>query len=99
MPQTAWRTFRQSFVTLLVILDPLGNIPLFLALTREYEPRARSRAAYITVLVAPRIMSCSSPPLPSSSSPTLSSAGFGRVWADGPAGRSAPFDGAPPEGL
>jgi small neutral amino acid transporter SnatA (MarC family) len=29
----AWRTFGQSFVTLLVILDPLGNIPLFLALT------------------------------------------------------------------
>jgi len=52
----AWRTFGQSFVTLLVILDPLGNIPLFLALTREYELRARSRAAYVAVLVAGAVL-------------------------------------------
>ncbi len=54
MPQMAWRTFGQSFVSLLVILDPLGNIPLFLALTHEDEPRARKRAAYVSVLVARR---------------------------------------------
>ena len=48
----AWRTFGQSFVTLLVILDPLGNVPLFLALTHHDEPRARHRAAYVAILVA-----------------------------------------------
>jgi multiple antibiotic resistance protein len=56
MPHMAWRTFGQSFVTLLVILDPLGNIPLFLALTNEYEPRARSRAAYVAVMVAGAVL-------------------------------------------
>jgi MarC family membrane protein len=52
----AWRTFGQSFVTLLVILDPLGNIPLFLSLTRQDEPRARHRAAYVAVLVAGAVL-------------------------------------------
>ncbi|MGH2572217.1 MAG: MarC family protein [Actinomycetota bacterium] len=52
----SWRTFGQSFVTLLVILDPLGNIPLFLALTHDHEPRARSRAAYTAILVAGAIL-------------------------------------------
>ena len=51
-----WRTFGQSFVTLLVILDPLGNIPVFLALTRDHDPRARSRAAYVSVLVAGAVL-------------------------------------------
>ncbi len=52
----AWRTFGQSFVTLLVILDPLGNIPVFLALTGQHEPRARHRAAYVAVLAAGAIL-------------------------------------------
>ena len=51
-----WRTFGQAFLTLLVILDPLGNIPVFLALTRDYEPRARHRAAYVSVLTAAIIL-------------------------------------------
>jgi multiple antibiotic resistance protein len=52
----AWRTFGQSFVTLLVILDPLGNIPLFLALTSQDEPKTRHRAAYVAVLVAGAVL-------------------------------------------
>jgi multiple antibiotic resistance protein len=52
----AWRTFGQSFVTLLVILDPLGNVPIFLSLTRNDEPRARNRAAYLAVLVAGAVL-------------------------------------------
>src|SRR2546423_9980613 len=52
----AWRTFGQSFVTLLVILDPLGNIPVFLALTGQHEPRARHRAAYVAILAAGAIL-------------------------------------------
>ena len=51
-----WRTFGQSFVTLLVILDPLGNIPVFLALTRNHDPRGRNRAAYVSVLVAGAVL-------------------------------------------
>jgi multiple antibiotic resistance protein len=52
----AWRTFGQAFVTLLVILDPLGNIPVFLVLTRLEEPRVRNRAAYVAVLAAGAIL-------------------------------------------
>ena len=52
----AWRTFGQAFVTLVVILDPLGNIPVFLVLTRLEEPRARNRAAYVAVLAAGAIL-------------------------------------------
>ena len=52
----AWRAFGQSFVTLVVILDPLGNIPLFLALTQREEPKARNRAAYVSILVAGAIL-------------------------------------------
>jgi multiple antibiotic resistance protein len=52
----AWRAFGQSFVTLLVILDPLGGIPVFLSLTRDYDPKARSRAAYVAVATAAAIL-------------------------------------------
>jgi MarC family membrane protein len=52
----AWRAFGQSFVTLVVILDPLGNIPLFLALTQGEVPKARNRAAYVSILVAGAIL-------------------------------------------
>ena len=52
----AWKAFGLSFVTLLVILDPLGNIPVFLALTRLHEPPARNRAAYVSVGVAAAVL-------------------------------------------
>lgn len=38
-----------AFVTLLVIMDPLGNVPVFLALTaRDDRPRRRRTAAHAT---------------------------------------------------
>jgi multiple antibiotic resistance protein len=52
----AWRTFGESFVTLLVILDPLGNVPIFLALTRNDEACERNRAAYLAILVAGAVL-------------------------------------------
>jgi len=44
--------FGEVFVTLTVIMDPLGTVPLFLALTRGRAPAARARAAWQSVLVA-----------------------------------------------
>ena len=41
----------QAFVTVLVIMDPLGNVPVFLALTRD-QPERRRRAALEAVAVA-----------------------------------------------
>ncbi|NOZ08027.1 MAG: MarC family protein [FCB group bacterium] len=41
-----------SFVTLLVILDPFGGIPVFLLLTREYDTRRTRKAANRAIRVS-----------------------------------------------
>src|SRR5213080_4354771 len=46
------RLFTSVFVTLLVIMDPVGTIPLFLALTSGRSTRARRRLAWQAVVVA-----------------------------------------------
>jgi len=52
----AWRTFGEALVTLLVILDPLGTVPVFLSVTASLDRRARNRAAYVAVLVAAAVL-------------------------------------------
>jgi multiple antibiotic resistance protein len=42
----------KSFVTLLVITDPVGTIPIFVAITAEWGARERNRAAWQAVAVA-----------------------------------------------
>ena len=44
--------FGKVFVTLFVIMDPIGNVPIFLGLVRGRTPRARRRAAWQSVVVA-----------------------------------------------
>ncbi|MGH3656357.1 MAG: MarC family protein [Micromonosporaceae bacterium] len=46
------RLFGEAFVTLFVIMDPPGTIPIFLALTGGMAPRLRGRAAWQAVAVA-----------------------------------------------
>jgi len=46
------RLFGEAFVTLFVIMDPVGTVPLFLTLTASMAPQARARAARQAVLVA-----------------------------------------------
>jgi len=46
------KTFGEVFVTLFVIMDPLGSIPLFLGLTAGRTPRTRRRLAGQAVLVS-----------------------------------------------
>ena len=46
------RFFVQVFVTLLVIMDPLGTVPAFLALSGHHSPTARRRLAWQAVAVA-----------------------------------------------
>ena len=40
-----WRAFAESFITLAVIMDPLGSAPIFIALTAGRSVAARRRAA------------------------------------------------------
>ena len=42
------RAFGETFVTLFVITDPIGNAPIFVAITRNLTPRERQRAAVLT---------------------------------------------------
>lgn len=44
--------FATAFVTVLVIMDPIGNIPIFLALTKGQEQWQRRRAAALSSTVA-----------------------------------------------
>ena len=41
--------FGEVVVTMLVILDPPGNVPIFLAVTRRLEDKERHRAAWLAV--------------------------------------------------
>jgi multiple antibiotic resistance protein len=47
-----WRAFGETFVTLFVITDPIGNAPIFVSITRKLTPRQRQRAAVRAVLAA-----------------------------------------------
>jgi multiple antibiotic resistance protein len=47
-----WQLFGETFVTLFVIMDPLGTVPIFLGLTASFSATERSRAARQAVLVA-----------------------------------------------
>jgi multiple antibiotic resistance protein len=44
--------FTEVLITLSVIMDPLGNVPIFLSLTARRSHRAQARAAWQSVLLA-----------------------------------------------
>ena len=46
------RLFAEVFVTLTVIMDPPGAVPVFLAVTRDLSSKERKRAAFMAVLTA-----------------------------------------------
>jgi multiple antibiotic resistance protein len=48
--------FAQVFVTLLVIMDPLGNVPIFLAVTEKEGDEGRRRAAAQAALTAAAVI-------------------------------------------
>lgn len=47
-----WRLFTEVFITLFVIMDPPGTVPIFLALTGAMTRQQRNRAARQAILVA-----------------------------------------------
>jgi multiple antibiotic resistance protein len=44
--------FVTTLVTVLVIMDPIGNVPIFVSLTRFQDPGRRNRSALVATLVA-----------------------------------------------
>jgi len=46
------RLFSEVFITLFVIMDPIGTVPIFLGLTGSMTARQRTRAARQAILVA-----------------------------------------------
>lgn len=46
------RLFGEVLVTMLVILDPPGNTPIFLSVTRNLDEKERRRAAYLAIATA-----------------------------------------------
>ena len=46
------KVFGEAFVTLMVIIDPPGMVPIFLALTKVLTVRDRRRAAWQAVALA-----------------------------------------------
>ena len=46
------RLFGEVVVTMLVILDPPGNVPIFLAVTRRLSNKERHRASYLATATA-----------------------------------------------
>ncbi len=51
------RFFGEAFVTLFVIMDPAGTVPVFLALTAGRTARVRTRASWQAVLVSLGVIS------------------------------------------
>jgi len=47
-----WRAFAEAFITLLVIMDPLGSAPIFISLTARWTAAARRRAAVEAAVAA-----------------------------------------------
>jgi multiple antibiotic resistance protein len=50
------KPFGIAFLTVLVLLDPIGNIPMFLSLTQRQDERARNRTALVAVIAAAVIL-------------------------------------------
>lgn len=51
------RLLGEVVVTLVVIMDPPGNVPIFLSVTRRLTPKERHRAALIAVVTAFAVIS------------------------------------------
>jgi multiple antibiotic resistance protein len=52
----SWRAFAESFVTLAVIMDPIGTAPIFVALTGNQDRLARRRSALQASIAAAAVI-------------------------------------------
>ncbi len=50
------KLFASAFVTILVVMDPAGNVPVFLSLTRDLRPAQQHRASLQAAAVAASVV-------------------------------------------
>jgi multiple antibiotic resistance protein len=50
------KLFASAFVTILVVMDPVGNVPVFLSLTRDQKPAQQHRASLQATAVAASVV-------------------------------------------
>ncbi|HXQ75739.1 MAG TPA: MarC family protein [Acidimicrobiales bacterium] len=50
------KLFASAFVTILVVMDPVGNVPVFLSLTRDQRPAQQHRASLQATAVAASVV-------------------------------------------
>lgn len=48
--------FIATFIVFFAVIDPIGTVPVFIAVTRQYDQKARRRIALIATLVAAAIL-------------------------------------------
>ncbi|MEM4712568.1 MAG: MarC family protein, partial [Archaeoglobaceae archaeon] len=53
---TAITFFLKSFLTFFVIVDPPGNLPIFIALTERFEEKVRQRISKRMTIIALAIL-------------------------------------------
>ena len=51
-----WQILGETYLTLVVIMDPVGAVPIFIAITAKLGPGARRRAALRAVVAAGALM-------------------------------------------
>ena len=51
-----WQILGETYLTLVVIMDPVGAVPIFIAITAKLGPGARRRAAVRAVVAAGALM-------------------------------------------
>lgn len=54
-----WTEYTRFLTALMVIIDPVGVLPLFILLTARYTPRERARTALLTVTAVALLLSAS----------------------------------------
>ncbi|MEM1993869.1 MAG: MarC family protein [Nitrososphaerales archaeon] len=50
--QIEWQALLRAIVALFVVVDPIGNVPIFIGLTKNLSPAQRSRAFRSAVIVS-----------------------------------------------
>ena len=54
--QIDWQVLLKAVVALFVIVDPIGNVPIFVALTRNLNPAQRTRTFLSAIIVSAALL-------------------------------------------